>query len=114
MIPSTLSKLLKDYKIKVSVWRSQIPDLNPAENVWAELKRHVRAGRPTKFHQFYQEEWAKSPACGSLPETVDPSYTVQKAMQSNSVCLTHWEIKAEINHSLYNYSDISKSSSIIK
>ena len=42
---------------------SQSPDLNPTENVWAELKKRVRARRPTnltQLHQLCQENWAKS------------------------------------------------------
>uniref|UniRef100_A0AAZ3SWJ7 Tc1-like transposase DDE domain-containing protein n=1 Tax=Oncorhynchus tshawytscha TaxID=74940 RepID=A0AAZ3SWJ7_ONCTS len=67
--PSILPELwIKDNKVKVLEWPSQSPNLNPIENLWAELKKRVRARRPTnltQLHQLCQEEW--------LPETFDPS-----------------------------------------
>uniref|UniRef100_A0AAZ3SU34 Tc1-like transposase DDE domain-containing protein n=1 Tax=Oncorhynchus tshawytscha TaxID=74940 RepID=A0AAZ3SU34_ONCTS len=68
-----VAKWLKDNKVKVLEWPSQSPYLNPIEHLWAELKKRVRATRPTnltQLHQLCQKEWAKIPPtyCGKLVE----------------------------------------------
>ena len=53
-----VAKWLKDNEVKVFEWPSHSPDLNPIDNLWAELKKLVQA-RPTnltKLHQLCQEE----------------------------------------------------------
>jgi transposase len=76
-----LSKWLKDNKVKVFEWPSQSPDLNPIEHLWAVLKKHVRARRPTyltQLHQLCQEEW----------DTIHPTYC-GKLVEGNPKRLTH-------------------------
>ena len=122
-----VAKWLKDNRVKVLEWRpSQSPDINPIENLWTELKKCVWARRPTnltQLHQLCQEEWAKFTQLivGSLwraSQHVWPKLNNLKAMLPNTnwVYVNFWptgnvmkEIKAEINDSLYYYSDISHS-----
>ena len=61
-ISKVVAKWLKDNKVKVLEWTSQSLDLNPIENMWAELTKRVRARRPTNLTQLHllcQEEWAR-------------------------------------------------------
>ena len=44
-----VAKWLKDNKVEILEWSLQSPDLNPIENLWAELKKRVRAWRPTNL-----------------------------------------------------------------
>ena len=79
-----VAKWLKNNEVKVLEWPSQSPDLNPIEHFWAELKKCVRARRPTNLTQLHQLSGGmgeNSPnllweACGRLPETFDPSSTI--------------------------------------
>ena len=84
-----VAKWLKDNKVKILEWPSQSPDLNPIENLWAELKKRVRARRPTnltQLHQLCQEEWAKihPTYCGKLVEGYPKRLTKVKQFKGNA------------------------------
>ena len=121
-----VAKWLKDNNVKVLEWPSLRPELNPIENVWAELKKceSKDAYKPDSVIPALSGGMGQnSPnllgeACWRLPKTFDPELINLKAMLPNTnwVYVNFWhtgnvmeEIKAEINNSLYYYSDISHS-----
>ena len=75
-------KWLNDNKVKVLEWPDS-PDLNPIVNVWAEVKKRVRARRPTNLTQLLllcQEELDKihPTYCGKLVEGYPKCFTQMK------------------------------------
>lgn len=55
---------IQEQHLRVMEWPSQSPDLNPIENLWWDLKKAVRARRPSnlcELEQFCKEEWGKIP-----------------------------------------------------
>jgi hypothetical protein len=82
-----VAKWLKDNKVKVLEWPSQNPDLNSI--LWAELKKCVRARRPTnltQLPQLCQEEWARIHPiyCGKLVEGYPKYLTQVKQFKGNA------------------------------
>ena len=73
-----VAKRLKNNKVKLLEWPSQSPDLKPIDNVWAELKKHVRARKP-------KMEWAKIHTyCGKLVEGYPKCLTQVKQFKCNA------------------------------
>ena len=89
-----VAKWLKDNKVKVLEWPLQSLDLNPIEHLWAELKKHVRARRPTnltQLHQLCQEEWVKihPTYCGKFVEDY-PKHLTQDIILTFHILKIKW------------------------
>ena len=88
--PKDTSKVVAKWiKDKVLEWPSNSSDLSPIENVWAELKKCVRARRPTnltQLHQLCQEESAKMHPtyCGRVVEGYPKCLTQVKQFKGNA------------------------------
>ena len=68
----------KGKHLNVLEWASQIPDVNPIENLWYDLKIALHQRNPTnlkELDQFCIEGWAKIPVarCAKLIETYSTS-----------------------------------------
>ena len=92
MTPSILPKLWQNglrttsQGVRVAIRK---PDLIPIENVWAELKKCVRARRPTnltQLHQLCQEEWTKihPTYCRKLVQGYPKHLTQAKQFKGNA------------------------------
>ncbi len=71
--------LLKKLRVKVMVWLSMSPDLNPIEYLWGILKWKVEEHKVSNIHQFcdvIMEEWKRTPVAtyealvNSMPKRV--------------------------------------------
>jgi hypothetical protein len=78
--PKHTSKVLAKRTTKSRYWS----DHNPIENLWAELKKYVRARRPTNLTQL--QEWAKihPTYCGKLVEGYPKRLTQVKQFKDNA------------------------------
>lgn len=57
-------KWFEDNSINVMGWPAQSPDLNPIENLWADVKKDVSEAKPKKNEELWavvQESWSKIP-----------------------------------------------------
>jgi len=73
-------------QIKLLVWPSQSPDLNPIENRWRELKLCVSQRLPrnlTDLEKICEEEWAKIPpaVCANLMEKLQETFDLYNCKQ---------------------------------
>ena len=103
-----VTKRLMDNKINVLEWPSQSSDLNAIENLWAELKRHPQARKPTNqthSHQLFQEEWDKVSA--DCFEMWKDTQKVWSKLYSLKTMLTNIVMKVIKNFSKNDFSHYS-------
>ena len=51
----TVKKCLDEENVKVLKWPPQSPDLNPIENLWNDIDKHIQAVKPKNLRELWDE-----------------------------------------------------------
>ncbi len=89
----TTTALLKNLRVKVLIWPSMSPDLNPIEHLWGILKRKVEERKVSNIHQLrdvIMEEWRRTPVatCEALVNSMPKR--VKAVLENNGGHTKYW------------------------